>query len=84
MRLQTQEGPQAQADVVALGARGANLGTFDATELLNAAMVVFDSPGITGPAYPHRGTHLEVVAGPSLNVAVWGNDLEQAGQPVAF
>src|SRR5512144_1559479 len=84
MPFQAQERAQAQADVVALGAGGAHVGAFHSTKLFNATMIVLDRPGITGPAGAHQGAHRKRVAGPPFNVTVWGDNLEQATQPITF
>ena len=84
MLLQPQESAQYQADVVALGAGGADVGALHSAILLDAAMVVLDGPGVTGHSHPHQSRHVQIVAGPPFQIAVWGDDLEQANQPMAF
>ena len=67
-----------------MGASGAHLCPFYSTKLLNASVVVLNGPGITGEAHAGQGRHVEVIGGPPLLVAVWGNDLEQADQAIIF
>jgi hypothetical protein len=82
--LQPQERPQAQGDMVAPRPPRANLRPLDQAELLDAAMVVLYRPRVAGPTDTLQVAHLDPVGGPHLNVAVRGDDLEDADQSEAF
>jgi hypothetical protein len=47
-------------------------------------MAVLDELNTTRQARRGQGTHPEVVAGPPLPVAAWGDDLEQVDRPTTF
>lgn len=79
-----QEGTQGQTDGVALGASQAGLGLFEATKLLDGAMIGFDVPGVLGKAQAGKFVHIQVVGGPVFNAAVCGNDLEDEDQAIAL
>ena len=84
MTLQPQKRSQTQRDVVAPRAPRAHLRPLDQTELLEAAVIVLNRPRECRPLDPLQVTHLAAVRRPHLNVAVCGDNLEDADQPEAF
>jgi hypothetical protein len=56
----------------------------DQAELFDAAVMVLYRPRVARPAVALKVTHLDAVGGPQLNVAICGDDLEDADQPKAF
>src|SRR4051812_9483476 len=60
----TEEGPEAQADVVALGLGAASLTTFGPAELLDAAVVLLNPPGEVGVLQARQGVHAQVAGRP--------------------
>src|SRR5215216_6811625 len=84
MTLQPQERSQAQIDVVAPRAPGADLRPLDQTELLDPAVVVLYRPRETRPLDSLQIAHLNFIGGPQFNVAVCGDYLEHTDQSEAF
>lgn len=84
MTLQSQEGTQAQTDMIAPGPRQADLRPFDQTILLHAPMVVLNRPRKVGPLHPLQPVHVRFVCGLVFNVTVCGNNLEDANQAIPF
>src|SRR5215216_5971774 len=84
MTLQPQERSQAQIDVVAPRAPGADLRPLDQTELLDPAVVVLYRPRETRPLDSLQIAHLNFIGGPQFNVAVCGDYLEHSDQPKPF
>src|SRR5262245_15074669 len=81
---QAQESAQSQANVIPLGASEASLRLFEATKLLQAAMVGFDLPSILGKAQAGEFVHLQVIGCPVVNVAVCGDHLEDKDETIAL
>ena len=84
MTLQSQECSQAQPDMVTPRAARAHLRPLDQAELLEAPMIVLYRPREARPLDPFQVIHLNFVRGPHFNVAVCGDDLEDADQPEPF
>src|SRR5205085_5286180 len=84
MTLQPQKRAQAQPDVITPRPARANLRPLDQTELLDAAVIVFNRPCERSPLDPLQITHLNFVGGPQFNVAVCGDYLEDADKAKAF
>src|SRR5215204_6297797 len=82
--LRPQERPQTKPDVVAPRAARAHLRPLDQTELLEAAMIVFNRPRVARPLDPLQIAHLNFIRRPHLNVAVCGDRLEDADQTEPF
>src|SRR5215204_3135836 len=76
--LQPQERPQTKPDVVAPRPARAHLRPLEQTELLDPAMIVFNRPCKASPLDSLQIAHLNFIRGPHFNVAVCGDDLENA------
>ena len=81
--LQAQKGAEGEANVGDLGAGGADLSPFHAAALLQAAVVVFDSPGLEGQLLPAGRGQVQVAAGPVGRAAVVGYGPEYAYKALA-
>ena len=84
MTFEPQKCAQAQINMIAPGTARPHLRFLDQTELLQAAMIILNRPGKRRPFDPLQIAHLEVIGRPQLSVAVCGDDLEDADQPIAF
>src|SRR4030042_6568869 len=60
------------------------LSAFDATELLETAMVLFNAPHLERVVRALLERHGQVTRGPVFNAAVWGSHLEDFDQAVPF
>ena len=60
------------------------LATLNATELFDAAMILLDIVGKARVLHTPQAVHAQVIACPIFNVPVWGNDLEDLDEAVAF
>lgn len=70
--------------MIALGQGGTDLSLFDATTLLDATVVGLDHPGELGVVETLELRHPEVAGSPVLNVTVWGDQLEDFDEAIAF
>src|SRR5215216_3507704 len=84
MTFQPQERPQAQPDVITPRAARANLRPFNQAELLDPAMIVLNGPCEARPLDPLQVIHLDFARRPHFNVAVCGDDLEDADKTEPF
>ena len=84
MTFQTQKRSQAQADVIAPRPARSHLRPLDQAELFQAAMIILDRPGKRRPFDSLQIIHLQAIGRPQFSVAVCGDDLEDADQPIAF
>jgi len=81
---QAEEGPERQTDVIPLGMGGAVLGAFDATVLLDTAMVRFDAPSRASVFRPLVSTHRQVARGPVVAATVWGDHRDHRDEAIAL
>ncbi len=81
--LQAQKGAEGKANVGDLGAGGADLGPFHATALLQAAVVVCDSPSLEGQLLPAGRVQVQITAGLVFRAAVVGHGPEYAYKAIA-
>jgi hypothetical protein len=58
------------------------LSSLDATELLDAAMIFFNSSGLLGLFGQLPDGHRQVIGSPVLNAAVWGSNLEHLDETI--
>ena len=84
MTLQPQERSQAQTNVVTPRAPRAHLRPLDQTVLLDAAVIALYCPREARPLNSLKVIHLDSVRRPHFNVAVRGDDLEDADKTEAF
>ncbi len=81
--LQAQKGAEGKANVGDLSSGGADLGPFHAAALLQAAVVVFDRPGLEGQLLPAGRGQVQIAAGPVCRAAVVGPGPEYAFEAIA-
>lgn len=84
MTLKPQKRSQAQPNVITPRPARANLRPLDQAELLDATVIDFNRPSERRPLDSLHILHLNFVGGPQLNIAVCGDDLEDANQAIAF
>src|SRR3954467_4235173 len=84
MTFQPEKGSRTKADVVAPRTPRAHLRPLDQTELLEAAMIVFNRPRVARPLDPLQIAHLNFIRRPQLNVAVCGDRFKTGDQPNPF
>ncbi len=81
--LQAQKGAEGEANVGDLGSGGADLSPFHAAALLQAAVVVFDGPGLVGQLLPAGRGQVQIAAGPIFCAAVVGHGPEYTYEAIA-
>ena len=81
--LQAQKGAEGEANVGDLGSGGADLSPFHAAALLQAAVVVFDGPGLEGQLLPAGRGQVQIAAGPIFCAAVVGHGPEYTYEAIA-
>src|SRR5262249_25011223 len=80
--LQTEEGTEAEADVVALGPGTACLAAFHPAELLDPTVILLDPPGGIGVLQPRQSVQFPVAGRPVRRVPVSGDHPEDSNRPI--